>query len=190
MTDPVVLWKRLDHPGHDSCRLTRSGGGWKLEGAAVFEDERGPAHLAYEVWCDGEWRAQGGHVSGWLGSLPIDTTFSRAKDAWHAKGRAVPGLEDCLDLDFAFTPATNFFQLRRLNLAPGQAADAPSAWFDPGSADLVLLPQRYERRSESAYWYEAPTVGYAAELRVTPQGFVSSYPGLWELVEAPPVAVL
>jgi hypothetical protein len=45
---------------------------------------------------------------------------------------------------------------------------------------LKPLPQRYERRSETAYWYEAPTVRYAALLEVTSAGFVRLYPGLWE----------
>jgi len=31
-----VLWRRLDTPGHDVCRLEKSDAGWKLEGVAVF----------------------------------------------------------------------------------------------------------------------------------------------------------
>jgi hypothetical protein len=40
----------------------------------------------------------------------------------------------------------------------------------------------YERRSETSYWYEAPTVPYQASLEIAPNGFVRSYPGLWRLV--------
>lgn len=70
--------------------------------------------------------------------------------------------------------------LRRLALAVGQAADAPAAWLDVESGTLEHLPQRYERRSRTTYWYEAPSVGYAGLLEVAPSGFVRTYPGLCE----------
>ncbi len=37
-----ILWRRLDVPGHDACRLLRSDAGWQLEGAAAFRHERNP----------------------------------------------------------------------------------------------------------------------------------------------------
>ena len=47
-------------------------------------------------------------------------------------------------------------------------------WFDLDSASLTELPQRYERRSEASYWYEAPTVPYQASSKSRPT--VSSGP--------------
>jgi hypothetical protein len=98
---------------------------------------------------------------------------------WRVEGRAAPGLEGLADLDLGFTPATNLFPLRRLGLRPGMAADTEAAWLDDASWTFARLPQRYERRDALSYWYQAPTTGYAALLRVTPEGFVSEYPGLW-----------
>lgn len=92
----------------------------------------------------------------------------------------MPALGHCLDLDFGFTPATNLLQLRRLALQPGQAADAPAAWLDVATGTLRRLPQRYERRTEYSYWYEAPSVGYAGLLEILPSSFIRRYPGLWE----------
>ena len=176
-----ILWRRIDTPGHDTCRLEERAQGWFLEGVAVFRHEGLPAQLAYAVACDREWRAQQGHVKGWLGGHSVHFTISRAPEGtWMLNGAAISGLEACLDLDFGFTPATNVSQLRRLNLAPGEAGDAPAAWLDVSAGTLDLLSQRYERRSEWSYWYEAPRFGYAAVLEVTPTGFVRNYPGLWE----------
>ena len=58
--------------------------------------------------------------------------------------------------------------------------DHPVAWLDVSTATLTLLEQRYERRSETAYWYEAPRFTYAALIEVMPIGFVRRYPQLWE----------
>jgi hypothetical protein len=149
---------------------------------AVFRHERGPARLNYQVTCDLAWRSQRGQVRGWLDQEAIDLNIARTTEGrWTLNGVVVPGLEHCVDLDFGFTPATNLVQFRRLALAEGQAADAPAAWLDVSAGTLELLPQRYDRRTGATYWYEAPTVGYAAMLEVLPIGFTSRYPGLWEM---------
>ena len=68
----------------------------------------------------------------------------------------------------------------------GQTVEAPSAWLDVTTGTLEVLQQRYERRSEYTYWYEAPRFQYAALLEVAPVGFVLRYPGLWEAERARP----
>ena len=75
------------------------------------------------------------------------------------------GLRDCMDLDFGFTPSTNLLQLRRLALDNGHGADAPAAWLNVSTGTLDVLAQRYERQSETTYWYEAPRFNYAEILR-------------------------
>ena len=112
----------------------------------------------------------------------VEFTIARtAGGMWTLNGAVVPGLERYVDLDLGFTPATNLPQLRRVALAEGQAADVLVAWLDVSAGTLAVLPQRYERRTEMTYWYEAPSVNYADLLEVTPGGFISRYPGLWEM---------
>jgi hypothetical protein len=97
-------------------------------------------------------------------------------------GQMIDSLADCVDLDFGFTPATNVVQLRRLSLAIGERVAVSVAWFDLETATLRRLPQTYQRLSDDRYAYEAPSVGYAAELEVGSSGIVRRYPGLWEQV--------
>lgn len=178
-----ILWQRLDIPGHDACAINQNDTGWKLCGSAVFQHDGNPVRLSYEVVCDAAWRTLYGQVEGWLGERPVIFRITRTKaDAWQLNGLVVPNLETCVDLDLGFTPATNLLPLRRLNLAKGQAAEAPAAWLNVSMGTFTLLPQRYERRSEETYWYEAPTIQYAAMLTVDQVGFVVQYPGLWEAV--------
>src|SRR5262245_51353426 len=126
-----ILWRRLDAPGHDACRLVQGDGAWRLGGAAAFQDEGVPACLAYALDCDGEWRTREGVVHGWLGARPVDFRMTRTPDGlWTLNGQVVPHLEGCVDLDFGFTPATNLSQLRRVALQVGQAADVAVAWLD------------------------------------------------------------
>lgn len=177
----TILWRRLDVPGHDICRLEGSSAGWTLDGVAVSSENGEPARLAYQVACDPVWRTREGRVHGWIGDRPIEFVVRRIPaGGWILNDAAVPDLDRYLDLDLGFTPATNLFQIRRVALAIGAAAEVPVAWLDLERSTLVSMSQRYERRSELAYWYESPQYDYAALLEVDPVGFVRRYPGLWE----------
>ncbi|REN13163.1 hypothetical protein DSI41_17905, partial [Mycobacterium tuberculosis] len=48
-----------------------------------------------------------------------------------------------------------------------------------GGGVLSELMQRYERRSDTEYAYEAKRFDYAQTLRVTEDSFVLDYPRLW-----------
>jgi len=179
----AILWHRVDGPGHDACRLVQTDSGWQVEGAAVFQHCGRPAYLAYVAACDTSWRALGGYVRGGIGDRAVEFGIARSSSgAWTIDGKELPDLRDCQDLDFGFTPSTNFLHLRRLALDIGQRADVPAAWLDVSTGTLDVLVQRYERRSTTTYWYEAPRFNYAAMLEIDHAGFVVRYPDLWESV--------
>jgi uncharacterized protein len=177
-----AAWRRLDRPGRDVALLRAEADGWLLQGAAGFDHELGPASVAYQVQVDAHLETTRGIVSGFLGEAMVRHEILRDNRGWRLNGVLVQGLQHLLDLDYGFTPATNVLQLMRMGLAPGERADLPVTWFDLDSGSLIELPQSYERRGESSYWYEAPTVPYQALLEIAPNGFVQSYPGLWRLV--------
>jgi hypothetical protein len=183
MSDLTALWTRLDTAGDDACRLNRDGTEWHLSGSAVFASDGLPTSLQYHLTCDSHWRTTDGAVSGWSGSRLIAARFSRTSGGtWTMNGHMIDSLAECVDLDFGFTPATNVVQLRRLSLAIGERVTVSVAWFDFETAALQRLPQSYQRLSDDRYAYEAPSVGYAAELEVGSSGIVKRYPRLWEQV--------
>jgi uncharacterized protein len=177
-----AAWIRLDRPGRDAALLRPGAGGWLLQGAAAFDHDSGSSAVAYQVEVDARWETKRGIVSGLLGDRAVQHEIERDNSGWRLNGFRVESLEHLVDLDYGFTPATNVLQLSRIALKVGETAEVPVAWFDLDSASLIELPQIYERRSELAYWYEAPTVPYQGRLEIAPNGFVQSYPGLWRLV--------
>lgn len=183
-----MIWRRLDPPGHDACRLDRIAAGWSIAGAAVFLCDGKAARLGYRVVCNPEWRTLSGEVEGWIGNRSVRLVIERSTDGqWTLDGSLVEGVASLMDLDLGFTPATNVIAIRRLNLKPGRVADAPAAWLDVTDWTLKPLEQRYRRLPGDAYAYEAPAFGYAANLEVSPEGLVTRYPGLWE-AEQPALA--
>jgi hypothetical protein len=178
-----ALWQRLDTSGHDAVYLTRSDTGWTMRGTTVFKHAAGPACIDYVVELDASWKTVSGQVSGRLGERAVEHRIERRAEGWYLDGRLVEGLGHLWDLDFAFTPATNLQQLRRMALATGQEIELPVAWFDLDTETLSELPQRYERCTESTYWYVAPTVPYKGFLEIADNGFVRRYPDVWGLVD-------
>lgn len=182
MSTSTILWRRLDVPGHDACRLERVGDDWRLSGSATFLDERGPARLDYSLLCDSRWRTREGVVSGWVGSEAVGILVRRSSDgAWTRNGASVSAVNGCDHFDFGFTPATNLPQLRAMNLRVGASAELTVAWTDAPAGELEPLLQRYERIATNRYAYASPRFEYSGVLEIADDGFVRSYPGLWEV---------
>jgi hypothetical protein len=163
-----------------------AGDGWRLSGMAVFNLDGRPCALRYEVDADARWSSRGARVCGWCDTERVDVAIVAGPGGqWHFNGVEQSAVRGCVDVDLGFTPATNLLQLRRVALDIGQEATVPVAWFPFPDLTLARLEQRYRRLDQVTYEYQAPSVGYAAApLHVNEIGFVTRYPGLWEL-EAP-----
>lgn len=181
MTGARALWRRLDTPGHDACRLLRQGQGWRLEGAAVFAWEGRPCQLRYTVDCDGLWQSRSATIEGWLGADDVALGIERNDNGrWTLNGVDQPEAAGLVDLDLGFTPATNLLPIRRLALACGEKTQAPAAYLSFPPDRLTRLDQTYERLGRTCYAYSARVFDYAAVLTVSEAGIVTDYPGLWK----------
>ena len=178
----TAFWRILHTPGHDTALLAPALTGWHLTGMAAFLGEDGPVAVNYTVEIDDAWLARRGSIRGIAGGRRFYHSIERREDGWYLDGKW-QGLAELVDLDFGFTPATNFQQLTRAGLAVGERAGFSVVWFDIGQEKLTELPQIYERRDETQYRYESPTLGYEAMLEMDATGFVRVYPDLWEMEE-------
>jgi hypothetical protein len=176
----TAFWRCLYSPGHDAALLAPTLSGWRLVGMAVFQGEEGPVAVNYTVETDEAWLTKRGSIRGFAAGRPFHHSIEHAADGWTLDGK-FNGLPELTDLDFGFTPATNLQQLKRAGLKIGERAEFSVVWFDIGKEHLVELPQIYERRDETRYWYESPTADYEAMLEIDSSGFARVYPDLWEM---------
>jgi uncharacterized protein len=176
----TVMWRRLDAPGHDVCRLIRRESGWALEGHAVFLHARMPCALSYSVECDHAFHTRTAHVRGWLGRKPfvIDATRD-VQSNWRLNGTAVPAVRGCIDVDINVSPSTNLLSLRRLRPRTGTALAVRAAWLEFPQMKFTPLEQVYTRTSTTTYDYAAPSLKFARRLVVDRHGMVLEYPPLW-----------
>lgn len=166
----AVLWVRQDRPGNDACRFAEAEGGFLIDGSAT--DAAWNA-VRYRVRA----REDGSTRRARIGQNSR-IFIRRAPDGrWTLNGTPVPGLEEALDIDLGFTPATNTLAIRRLALPVGGEAEITAAWFDPADERLKPMRQGYRRLASDLYEYRSP--GFTARLKVDAQGIVRDYEGLW-----------
>ena len=178
----TVLWRNDRDAGLDRCRFDAGPNGFRLSGTALLVRDTMPYEVRYTVMADQAWRTRsvGVHVQTPDGE---DLRLARSSDGeggWAMGREPMPHLQGALDVDLAATPATNTLAIRRLPLAPGQAADVTVAYVPLWDLTPEPLQQRYERLAEDRYRYSKP--GFSAELVVDGEGLVLRYEGVWEAV--------
>jgi len=182
VTDLPVLWRRLDLPGHESGRVLFQDSRWHLTGTAVFAHHQQPCRLDYLVVCDSGWQTLSGRVAGWVGNEAVEVEISvDSARRWRLNGTECPEVAGCIDLDLNFSPSTNLLPIRRLGLAIGQEAPARAAWLRFPGFTLEPLEQLYRRIDAATYRYESAGGRFVTELRVNGAGFVTHYPGFWQI---------
>lgn len=178
----LALWKAAYTSGHDVASLVETQIGWRLQGTAVYLKAEEPACVTYSLDLASDWSTRAGSVDGFVGARRICFRIERDKDGWSLNGVPQDQVTHALDLDFGFTPATNYPQLSRMSLNVGGSKEIVVAWLDLDSARLEPLPQVYHRIAERAYDYNSPQSSYHETLQIASNGFVSLYPTLWEMV--------
>jgi hypothetical protein len=190
MREEILLWRRVDEPGHESARLVYHEPFWQLGGMAVFAAEGKACRLEYSIACDAAWRTLHVDVAGWVGPRRIRFHLvANPQRIWQLDGRPCPEVAGCLDVDLSFSPATNLLPIRRLALQPGQSAPVRAAWVSFPAFGIEPLDQVYRRIGETSYHYEAADGTFATDFEVNAAGFVTRYPGRWEAEGAPVVRV-
>jgi uncharacterized protein len=179
-SDPlVIMWQRLDQPGHEVMRFAQDGDGASIEGHVAYRESEGPIGLRYEVRLWPDWTTHWATIKGQAQGRSFDHSIARGSDGWIFDGCSQSELDEIPHLDLGFTPATNMPQLRHAALKEGQAASFDVAWFDIGKDGLERLEQRYRRLGSADFAYESPATGYEARLRFAADEFTLDYPDLW-----------
>lgn len=176
-----ILWRRIDRPGMEFCELGTTADGFRISGTTLFSLDDGPVEIRYSVSLDAKWhtRIVGVHVRTPHENRSVALRSDGAGN-WEAEGRPVADLAGAIDVNLAWTPATNTIPIRRLGLAVGATADTSVAFVPFPGREVAARAQSYERIAERRYRYTSGD--FAADLTVNEHGLVTTYPGRWTTV--------
>lgn len=172
-----VLWQFIDGEGHDRCTLEPDAEGHRLAGTALFSHDGASYDIRYTIITDAEWhtRVVAAHVQGDGRERRLSLRADGA-GAWRMSDIELPELAGCLDVDLAFTAATNTLPIRRLELDVGRGAEIAVAHVGFPENQLTRATQSYARLDVDRYRYTSGG-GKEAELTVNDAGLVIEYPG-------------
>jgi len=174
----TVFWQRLDFPGSEVAQLSEGPDAWVLEGLVLVAIDRVPARLEYRVQCDRLWRTTIATVQGVVGERLVSCDIhSDTQGHWWLNGVTAPAVDGALDVDLAFTPATNLLPLRRSPIAEGETMAVRAAWLTFPAFRLGPLDQSYQRLSDRRYHYKSSS--YEAELLIDELGLMERYGEVW-----------
>jgi hypothetical protein len=138
--------------------------------------------VAYEIDADNAWTTMRATVRFMGASGSREIVLTNAGGAWQVDGVPAPELTGCLDVDLESSAVTNTLPIHRLELAPGQRAEAPAAYVRAADLSVTRLEQTYERIADDGggpgFAYAAPAFDFAAVLRYDESGLIVDYPGL------------
>ncbi|MDJ0821924.1 MAG: putative glycolipid-binding domain-containing protein [Paracoccaceae bacterium] len=178
-TIATAHWRALDREGEDTCRLSRLDNGWMLVGHARFRDAQGRAALDYVIRCGADWLTQSADITGSHAGAEVALRLARNGADWVMNDTPQPQVAGAEDIDLRFTPATNLMPLRRLPEVGRLVTRA--AWLRLPGPRLDALTQSYTRERGGLVGYVAEETDFSTQLSVDEHGFVTLYPGLWEL---------
>lgn len=185
MAERQVFWAPWDEPGLEHLRLQWGGDGVVADGTFVGLRDGAPFRARYTLRCDDGWRVREVRVDPLDAAAPaLALLADGAGRWWTAGGAALPALDGCVDVDFAFSPFTNTLPIRRLALAPGEGRDLTVVYVTAPALRPEPDRQRYRCRDTGAagglYGFESD--GFTADLPVDVDGLVLDYPGLFRRV--------
>jgi uncharacterized protein len=183
----TILWQRSVFPPQDDtasteqCELIEVPGGHRLSGLVLTVAHEHPIHIVYQVDVDERWHTRSVRATKFgLGSPRSMDLDSNGAGTWFAGGLPAPALEDCLDVDLEWTPATNTLPIRRLGLEVGGLAGIAAAWVRFDDFSIERLDQVYERLDAETWRYRS--ADYSADLKVDSEGLVLDYEDVWRAV--------
>jgi uncharacterized protein len=157
--------------------------GRRAHGSTAAVEEGQLWIVAYEIELDAGLRTRRAQVRARSATGARELSIEAdGNGRWRLDGAPAPHLDGCLDVDLESSAMTNAFPVRRLGLAPGEAAEAPAAYVRALDLSVERLEQHYARVEVSgageAYDYSAPAFGVAIRLVYDVTGLVLDYPGL------------
>lgn len=176
-----ILWRACDGSGFDRCALDVVGSGHRLSGTALLAIDGEAYEIRYSVITNAAHAPTtvGAHVQS-SGNDRRMALQADGEGSWSVGDEPLLDLYGAIDVDLAWTPATNTLAIMRLDLDVGESADITVAFVDFPGHDIARRTQRYTRTGPATYRYESETA--AADLTVANSLLVTSYEGVWEAV--------
>jgi uncharacterized protein len=180
----TACWQhRGARSGFEVAYFTAREGGWRIDGTTAAIEDAQTWVVTYRIDVDATWVTRSARIIARTAAGTRETLLeSDGAGRWLVGSSPAPYLDGCLDVDLESSAMTNTLPVHRLDLRPGDRADAPAAYVRALTLTADRLDQVYARVPDEAarqrYDYAAPAFGFTARLVYDDSGLVADYPGI------------
>ena len=183
MLPAIVRWRDWAGHGLEHAHLSQKTGYIAVQSTVISGHAFAGFAALYSLKLDPDWRVL--EVQASMIGVAKSICLHRTEDGrwFDGNNASVPELQDAFDVDLSITPLTNTLPIRRLRLGIGESAEITTAYI--AFPELTVSPdlQRYTRLSHERYRYESMNSDFVRELVVDQNGFVITYPDLFQRAE-------
>ncbi len=181
-----IVWEGLDNDTEEHCAvnyldkgiMVRSEiEGWAGHKVAVYAE--------YTLKLDTAWNVLEFEIIFHLADNEHKYHMQRdAAGKWtDSDGKHRPEFDGCDHIDISLTPFTNTLPVNGLHFEEGQTREVDVLYIDVLENVLRRDTQKYTKTSQNTYRFENEGGNFIAEITVDDDGFVTFYPGLFEMLK-------
>ncbi|MCO6148536.1 putative glycolipid-binding domain-containing protein [Flavobacterium sp. NRK1] len=181
-----ILWDGINNDTDEHCAVNYLANcivvrseieGW-AHGVPVYAD--------YTCKLDLSWNVQEFDINFHLRDTQHSYGFlCDANGKWtDALGKVYPEFEGCRYIDISLSPFTNSLPVNGLNLSDNESAELDLVYIDIINNQIRKERQHYTKLNKSTYRFESNQGAFKADISVDEDGFVTHYPGLFNMIQA------
>lgn len=175
-----ILWRGLEYDSLENCLVTPTQTGYEINSVIVGRYEGKIYRVEYRIETNQLWQTLYFEVkSQHSNQIERFTYQSDGKGKWMSKGKPVPQLEGCLDIDIPLTPFTNSLPINRLKLNKQEVEQIGVIYLDLLERQIRPVRQQYRKLSDTTYHYQNVPNDFEAVITVDALGLVEDYPQLF-----------
>ena len=180
-----ILWNGLDNDTEEHCAVNfledsivvRS----EIEGWAAMK----PVYAEYVIKLGKDWAVQCFDITFHLSDE--EHSYSMERDAsgkWKDKsGKHYPEFDGCQYIDITLTPCTNSLPINGAGLSIGESREITVLYIDVLENRLYPDTQKYTNKGSNTWRFENGNGSFIADIQVDSDGFVTHYPGLFDMIK-------
>ncbi len=182
-----IHWKSKEYNSEEHCSIEITESGIIVSSEIKAEFENRLFSLTYSIHCNPQWETiffEMHQEPRWpSGDIQARHHYTAdGKGHWFKDGKPAHALTGCIDIDIVLTPLTNTLPVRRLKLDPNEQRQIQVLYVDVLEGTITSVYQRYTKLRQNVYKFETVPNDFEADIIFDDNGFVVSYPGLFDRV--------
>lgn len=179
-----IVWKGLDDDTEEHCSINYHDDCIKVHSEIEGWANNKAVYVEYWLKLAPNWDVMEFEVTTHIADTEFIYALTRDEDGnWKDKqGKIHPQFKNCRYIDITLTPFTNTLPVNGLHLKEGEGHDIEVVYINVLKHEMAPFKQRYTKLKSQQYKYENRDGSFSADITVDEDGFVTHYPGLFEMI--------